>query len=185
MSSGVERCRAVSRCRVWHLDTGEHGFSLDGVEGCRGVSSWSSLSSWHGVSRCRVGVEVWCRGVEARAQEEIDGEISRESSLSRARSQRQLRLAVTLLFFGGGEGGVGSPQHPQPASQPSDTSLPCQSASSATTASQPACQPASQPASQPACQPSQPSHKTLWKFCFFWFVCFCRLSNVFATFARN
>ena len=33
-----------------------------GVEGCRGVSSW------HGVLRCRVGVEVWCRGVEARAQ---------------------------------------------------------------------------------------------------------------------
>ena len=29
------------------------------------MSSWSS---WHGVSRCRVGVEVWCRGVEARAQ---------------------------------------------------------------------------------------------------------------------
>ena len=67
MSSGVERCRAVSRCRVWHLDTDEHGFSLDGVEGCRGVSS---LSSWHGLSRCRVGVEVWCRGVEARAQAE-------------------------------------------------------------------------------------------------------------------
>ena len=55
----------MSRCRVWHLDTDELGPSLDGVEGCRGVSSWSS---WHGVSRCRVGVEVWCRGVEARAQ---------------------------------------------------------------------------------------------------------------------
>ena len=33
-----------------------------GVEGCRGVSSWSS---WHGVSRCRVGVELVSRfGVE-------------------------------------------------------------------------------------------------------------------------
>ena len=62
VSSGVERCRAVSRCRVWHLDTDEHGTSLDGVEGCRGVSSWSS---WHGVSRCRVGVELVSRfGVE-------------------------------------------------------------------------------------------------------------------------
>ena len=25
VSSGVERCRAVSRCRVWHLDTDERG----------------------------------------------------------------------------------------------------------------------------------------------------------------
>ena len=71
VSSGVERCRAVSRCRVWHLDTGEHGLSLDGVEGCRGVSrgvELVELALGVEVMRCRVGVEVWCRGVEARAQ---------------------------------------------------------------------------------------------------------------------
>ena len=58
MSSGVERCR------VWNLDTDERGTSLDnGVEGCRGVSRGvRRVSSWHGVSRCRVGVEVY--GVE-------------------------------------------------------------------------------------------------------------------------
>ena len=70
VSSGVEGCRAVSRCRVWHLDTDEHGVSLDGVEGCRGVSRGVELVELAcGVSRRRVGVEVWCRGVEARAQE--------------------------------------------------------------------------------------------------------------------
>ena len=58
----------MSRCRYGHLDTGEHGTSLDGVEGCRGcrvgmgcrargpeVSSWCRLSrrGLVSVSRCR------------------------------------------------------------------------------------------------------------------------------------
>ena len=64
------RCRAVSRggCRGVEFGTltrtsmATPRWCRDGVEGCRGVSR---VSSWQGVSRCRVGVEVLvsrCRG---------------------------------------------------------------------------------------------------------------------------
>ena len=61
------------------------------------VSSWPGVGrEMQGVSRCRVGVEVWCRGVEARAQRsnrEITPKTLRElcSPLSTERHRRATR----------------------------------------------------------------------------------------------
>ena len=101
MSSGVERCRGVSRgvevSSLAHLDTDELGPSLDGVEGCRGVSSWSS---WHGVSRCRVSVEVWCRGVEARAQEAVGRVVASAISVNSASTPFLGGVALAASILG-------------------------------------------------------------------------------------
>ena len=85
-----QRCRAVSRCRVWLLDTDEHGFSLE-RDGERGIfENQQEITTDgvepRGVSRGVEGVELAvCVCVASRARE------------SRERLQYQRNLTLTHL----------------------------------------------------------------------------------------